>query len=314
MNGGQGGTHPPAGGQWPDDGSGGPPYGGQDPYGGQPSYGQPPYGQGTYGGQPYGNPQPQSGIYGPTPSYGPSGPGGPSGLGGFGAEPPKKSRAGLIVGLAVGAAVIVIGGAITIFAVASNGHAKPAAASSPLPSGAPSTSSAATPPATGGGGNHTLTIPETVGPYRQMTGSVADRLAATMRKAMNQGSTGQYADVYAKAKIAIYSRNGDTTRPLIFIGLSGNDSPTIAKELQSRTPSEEVDSTFLGMGLGDAKDYPTGPLGGALRCGTGPMGGSTSTACAWADSSTVGAVITPQTNSAAELAGTTLDLRNAAEH
>jgi hypothetical protein len=302
VNGGQGGGYPPAGGQWPGDGSGGTPYGGQDPYA------APSYGQGSYGGA-YGGTQPQGGIYGgpygQTPSYGPGGPG-------FGTEPPKKSRTGLIVGLAVGAAVVVLGGAAAIIGVASGGD-KPASAASPLSSGASSSSAAAT-PSSGDGGNHTLTLPATVGPYHRMTGTVADRLAETMRKAMNQDSSGKYADVYAKSKIAIYAKNGDATRPLIFVGLSANDSPSIAEELRTRTPSEEVDSTFLGMGLGDAKDYPPGPLGGVLRCGTGPMGGSTAAACAWADSSTVGALIAPQSGSAAALAGTTLDLRNAAEH
>lgn len=308
MNGGQGGGYPPAGGQWPGDGSGGTPYGGHDPYA------DPAYGQGPYGGN-YGGTQPQGGVYGDpygqTPSYGPVGPGGPGGpVGpGFGGEPPRKSRTGLLVGLAVGAAVVVIGGAVAIIAVASSGgDDKPASASSPLASGA------STPPADSGGGHHTLTVPETVGPYHRMTGSVADRLAETMRKSMNQDSSGKYADVYAKSKIAIYSKNGDSTHPLIFVGLSADDSPSVAQELQSRTPSEEVDSTFLGMGLGDAKDFPPGPLGGVLRCGTGPMGGSSAAACAWADSSTVGALITPQSDDSAALAGTTLDLRNAAEH
>jgi hypothetical protein len=59
--------------------------------------------------------------------------------------------------------------------------------------------------------------------------------------------------------------------------------------------------------------YPAGPLGGVLRCGTGPLGGGTAAACAWADSSTVGAMLTPQGGSVESLAGTTLDLRNAAE-
>lgn len=311
MNGGQGGGYPPAGGQWPGDGSSGTPYGGHDPYS-DPTYGQGSYGGGPYGGtQPYGGgyggTQPQSGPYGDpygqTPAYGPGGPG-------FGGEPPRKSRTGLLVGLAIGAAVVVIGGAAAIIAVASSGGDKPASASSPLASG----SASATPPDSAGGGNRTLTVPESVGPYRRMTGSVADRLAETMRKSMNQDSSGKYADVYAKSKIAIYAKNGDSTHPLIFVGLSANDSPAVAEELRTRTPSEEVDSTFLGMGLGDAKDYPPGPLGGVLRCGTGPMGGSSAAACAWADSSTVGALITPQSDSAATLAGTTLDLRNAAEH
>lgn len=294
MNGGQGGGYPPpAGGQWPGDGSGGTPYGGHDPYA------DPAYGQGSYGGA-HGGTQPQGGMYGgpygQTPSYGPGG------------GPPKKSRTGLIVGLAAGAVVVVIAAVVAVVAI-SGGDDKPTAASSPLASGSPSASSPVN-----SGGHHSLTVPESVGPYHRMSGSIADRLAATMRKSMNQDQNGKYADVYAKAKIAIYSKNGDTTHPVIFVGLSADDSPTIAEELRSRTPSDEVDSTFLGMGLGDAKDYPPGPLGGVLRCGTGPMGGSTAAACAWADSSTVGALIAPGSGSAATLAGATLELRNAAEH
>ena len=329
-----GGYPPPSGGQWPGDGSGGTPYGGHDPYsdptyGGQGSYGnaygapQPqsdgnadPYGQRpayeqppSYGQQPPYGQQPsfeQPPSYGQQPPYGPAAPYGPGG------EPPKKRRAGLITGLAIGAAVVVIGGTVAVIGLTSGGDGKPASASSPLASGAPS-SPAASPSAVDAGGHHSLTVPKSVGPYRRMTGSVAERLAETMRKSMNQDQSGKYADVYAKSKIAIYAKNGDAAHPLIFVGLAADDSPSIAEELKSRTPSEEVDSTFLGMGLGDAKDYPPGPLGGVLRCGTGPMSGSTATACSWADSSTVGAVIAPSSSGAATLAGTTLDLRNAAE-
>ncbi|MDN3358206.1 hypothetical protein [Actinomadura sp. DC4] len=282
MNGGQdGGYPPPAGGQWP--GQGQPPYGGQDPYG-APSYGPPgPYG-GGFGTSQYGGTQ-----YGPV------------------MEPPKKGRTGLIVGLAVGA-VLVVGGAVALVALVASGDDKKPAAATSSATAAPSTS----PSTVDAGLPHSIVVPKTVGDYQQLTGSVADRLASTMRKSMGD-SQGAYAEAYAKAKIAIYAKNGDSARPLIFVGMSGNDSPAIANELKSRTPSEEVDSTFLGMGLGDAKDYPPGPLGGVLRCGTGPLGGGTAVACAWADSSTVGAVLTPQGGSPASLAGTTLDLRNAAE-
>lgn len=287
MNGGQGGGYPPpAGGQWPNEPQGGTPYGGQDPYG-APSYGGSYGGQGGFGG---------TAPYGGQTQYGPV------------MEPPKKGRTGLIVGLVIGG-VVVIGGAAALIGLSSSGSGgeKPAAVTT---SAAPSPSSS--PSAVDAGLPHSIVVPKSVGDYRQMTGSVADRLAATMRKSMGQ-SQGAYAEAYSKAKIAIYSKNGDAAHPLIFVGMSGNDSPAIAGELKSRSASEEVDSTFLGMGLGDAKDYPAGPLGGVLRCGTGPLGGGTAAACAWADSSTVGAVLTPQSGSVASLAGTTLDLRNAAE-
>jgi hypothetical protein len=226
-------------------------------------------------------------------------------------EPPKKSRTGLIVGLVIGG-VVVLGGAAALIGLSAgssgssgdDGKPAPVTSSAAPPSSSPSAVEAGVP--------HSIVVPRSVGDYRQMTGSVADRLASTMRKSMGQ-SQGAYAEAYSKAKIAIYSKDGDSAHPLIFVGMSGNDSPAIANELKSRSASEEVDSTFLGMGLGDAKDYPAGPLGGVLRCGTGPLGGGTAAACAWADSSTVGAVLTPESGSVVSLAGTTLDLRNAAE-
>jgi hypothetical protein len=294
VNGGQGGGYPASeGGQWPNEGSpagGGTPYG-QEPYGAPGAYGQQPYGQGGYGGT-----QPQGGPYrdpygAETPSYGPGG------------EPPKKSRAGLIVGLAVVAVIVVIGAVVVVIG-ASSGDDKSADASPP--SASPSAVDAEVP--------HTIRLPSTFGGYRHLTGSVADRLSQNIRKSMNANANGKYADVYAKAKIAIYAKKSDPTHSLIFIGLSSSDNPAIAKELKSRSSSEEADSAFVGMGIGDTKDFPPGPLGGVLRCGTGSMDGTSAAACTWADSSTAGVVIVPDTRNAAALAGTTLKLRNAAEH
>jgi hypothetical protein len=222
-------------------------------------------------------------------------------------EPPKKSPTGLIVGLAVAGVVVVLGGAAALVGVASSGDEKPAVAQSSgaaSSSDSPSTVDAEVP--------HSIVLPESVGGYRQVTGSVADRLAETMRKSMDQ-EQGSDSQGDSNAKIGIYSKKGDSAHPLIFVGLSASDSPEIAKELKAQSPSEEVDSTFIGMGLGGAKDYPPGPLGGVLRCGTGPLGNVTAATCAWGDSSTVGIVIASKIGGAAELAGTTLDLRNAAE-
>lgn len=311
MNGGQDGGPgfpAPGGDQWPNQGSaqgaqGGTPYGAPP----QPPYGAPP--PAPYGDQPgWGNTQP--GPYGgPT---GPMGPGGqdPQGMWAYGqgAPPPKKSRKGLVTGVVVAAAVIVLGGAAAAVGVASSGDDKKSASAS----GVASPSSAPTSPVDSGV-PHSIVTPASVGPYKRLNGSLANRLASTMRKSMGASGDSQYADVYRTAKIAIYSKDGDTERPLIFVGLQGSDSPQIAEELKSNSPSQEVDATFLGMGIGDAEDYPAGPLGGALRCGTGAVGAGNAAACAWADSSTVGMVIQTGGNDVKALSKTTLDLRNSAE-
>jgi hypothetical protein len=193
--------------------------------------------------------------------------------------------------------------------VASSGDdKKPASASGVASPANPS------PSAVDAGVPHSLTVPSSVGTYRRLTGSVADRITKTMRKSMEQSGDGaDNADVYTKARFAIYTKNGDLQHMLIFVGMSGADSPAISEELKSNSSSGEVDSMFVGMGLGDAKDYPAGRLGGTLRCGKGPMSGTTATACAWADSSVAGLLIAPGTGSAPALAKTTLDLRNSAE-
>lgn len=114
------------------------------PYGGTPGYGQPPQQQPGYGGG-YGAPQPGYGA--PQPGYGP-GPAAPPGYGapqpgygpqpgGFGPMPPqrKKSSAGLIVGIILGAVVLV--GVVIVVAVAMvGGSGKAYTLANPLPSSA----------------------------------------------------------------------------------------------------------------------------------------------------------------------------------
>ena len=117
-----------------------PGYGQQPPYGqpgfgqqqpqGQPGSGQqPPYGQPGFG-QPQGQqPQGQPG-YGQQPPYGQQG-FGPQGYGQPYGAPPKKSKTGLIVGIAVVAVVVVVGVVLLttgVFSSSSDSGSTPAAA------------------------------------------------------------------------------------------------------------------------------------------------------------------------------------------
>ncbi|WP_285627694.1 hypothetical protein [Actinoallomurus iriomotensis] len=287
MNGGQGGFAPPDGGRWPDEPQDGAPYGA----GAQPRYeGRP----GAYGTQPE--------AYGTQPgSYG-------GGFGSYGPEPweepSSRRRTGLIVGLAIGAVVVLGGVAALAGVVLSSGdhHTRPDAAAAP--------SGDATSPAAESV-THSIVPPMTVGTYRRLTGNVADRLVQRMRQSMVKEDR-QHADVYAKWKIAIYTYGGDPDRRLLFVGMSAKDSPKIAEAMRTTCPSELVDQMFLGTGVAQTKDYAPGHFGGVLRCGKGDLGGMTAMTCAWADSSTFGMVAQPQ-KSAATLARVTLRLRDAAE-
>ncbi|GAA4639218.1 hypothetical protein GCM10023196_099960 [Actinoallomurus vinaceus] len=264
------------------------------PYGGAPYYGGPMPGG---GGPPMPGGGPPPGGPGPWQPYGPA------------PMPPKKSRAGLIIALSTAGAVVVFGGLAILIGLSSSGDKQNPSAATAAPS-APSASSSV-PAAAPTDTPRSLDTPASVGDYKRITGSVADRMIQNMRKSMGKG-TGTTATVYAKAKIAIYLKKGDTQEPLVFVGMSGDDIPELATELHSRSSSEEVDSMFLGMGVTDTSDFPAGPLGGVLRCGKGTTGASA--ACAWADGSVVGMVLTPLGSDTVTLGATTLALRNAAEH
>ncbi len=306
MNGGQDGYSSPAGGRWPGEEpsqGGGSPYGPPqgDPYGSQGAFGgtQP----GGFGTQPGGLGGTQPGAFGGHTAQTPWQ---------YGGEPPKKSRTGLIAGLVALGAVVVLGGGAVVFGLSSSSShdaGKPASAASAAP-----TPSDTQPADVGHDAPHSLTVPKSVGDYQRLTGNVADRLASSMRRSMAAAGSGKAAAVYSKARIAIYSKNGDPARPLVFVGLTGDDSPEISSGLKSGSPSQVLDALFLGMNVGNTKDYAAGPLGGLLRCGTGSLSGSDAAACAWADSSTVGMLLSPRSDNARALSGTMLDLRNAAEH
>lgn len=68
------------------------------------------------------------------------------------------------------------------------------------------------------------------------------------------------------------------------------------------------------MGIGDPGDYPTGPRGGVLSCGVTPMDDAMEAACAWADSSTAGVSVVPDSRDVETLAVTMRKLRGAVEH
>ncbi|MGI8331224.1 hypothetical protein ACRYCC_14765 [Actinomadura scrupuli] len=203
---------------------------------------------------------------GPFPTYGPY-------------QPPRKSHTGLIVGLSVGAAVLLLAGGLAVLGVAASsgrataragGEVTPAtAAPTPTPSpSSPVPTSPAPAPAV------TLRIPGAVAGYKQMKGGIAKRSITEMRRKMGNSAS-------AQTKIALYTKG---LSHLVFVGLSGADEPEAAAELAD-SPSAAVDSVFSGSGVNDPKDFPTGSVGGVLRCGKVRQQGITVAICAWADSS-----------------------------
>ena len=287
--------------------------GGPGSYGGQGGQGGGPGGFGGQGGQ---------GGYGGGPGGfgGPGGPGGPGGQTPWGygqqppAQPPQKSNTGLIIGLAVGAVVLIalIGG-VALWATSSSsdhpGTATPIAGDSTGSTSSPSASTSSTPSTDTG--THTITLPTSAGGYERKQGNVADRLTASMRAAFSKDPT--TAALLGNAKIGLFTSG---TKQVVFVGIGANDSSALGDELRTHSASNEVDSIFTGAGVANATDYPTGPFGGALRCGQGSSSGTPMSICAWADSSTMGEILAPTTSglTPSQLAPIALDFRNAAEH
>ncbi|MGW7539184.1 hypothetical protein [Amycolatopsis sp. NPDC054798] len=126
-------------------GPGGPYQGGYPQQGGSPQYGQQPDQFGQFGQQPGQQPG-QPGQFGqPGGQFGQQ-PGGQ--FGGFGEEPPKKKKTGLIVGLAIGA-VVVLGGATGLVIWLNSDSKDDKTAAPPASSSAP----AAGPQSSGPGGS-----------------------------------------------------------------------------------------------------------------------------------------------------------------
>lgn len=211
----------------------------------------------------------------------------------YGQLPPKKSRTGLIIGLSVAAAILLIAVGFGALAVISNSEKNSSAGTSPS------------------AGSHTIAIPASAAGYTQMTGNVARRLIAATRKQASKASP-DLAAAYAKAKIGYYTRPGSPTR-LVFVGFSAADSAQIASAMRSEGPSAGLDSFLLGAGVSNTNDFPAGPLGGVLRCGKTTRAGVPVTICAWEDSSVL-AMVAEGATSQRRLARVSLAFRAAAEH
>jgi hypothetical protein len=158
----------------------------------------------------------------------------------------------------------------------------------------------------------TLSLPGSVDGYEHMSGNVADRLIAGMRKSDADTSAVERA-IDQKATMALYEKAKDFDRRFIFVGFSTSDDPAFARELRGTAPSRIVDNAFRGgREFPDPRDFSPGPLGGVLRCGAGKSYSGELTLCVWADGSTTGTLTAPG-NVVEELAGLTLAFRTVAE-
>ncbi|MFD9123643.1 hypothetical protein [Kitasatospora sp. NPDC059571] len=270
-----------------------PPYGQPPQYGGQPqppAYGYPqaqpapPYGAPQ---PPYGAPQqpayPQAPV--PQPPYG----GGPGGY-----PPPQrpKGNTGLVIGLVIGA-VVLVGGGLAVWGL-SSGSTKGGGSSTTAGTTGGSTGT------TGGGGTaaaaYKIDTPLTLlDGYAQKTATSAP---ATPGPSADQKSVCEHDPI---GVITSYSKSAtDIIQILGCYGTIASPSAAMATfEMLSTKPTTIGSTTVQGHWTTPLADYPAGSAGGSgakLKCGvfSNSSGGKTisgSTVCFWTDHSTAAEVV-----------------------
>ncbi|MFI2609188.1 hypothetical protein [Kitasatospora sp. NPDC018619] len=117
---------------------------------------------------------------------------------------------------------------------------------------------------------------------------------------------------YRELTVAGYGEAGTTRTALTVVGLTGS-YPDVRRELDKYFGRLAM-RDLSGDSVVGRRDYPAGPLGGALDCAVLAYPATSQTTCAWADGSTVGIVVDETGGSEPEeLARRTLDIRAAVE-
>ncbi|MGW3172718.1 hypothetical protein [Streptomyces sp. NPDC001153] len=150
--------------------------------------------------------------------------------------------------------------------------------------------------------NLTITPPTTLGRYRLMTGTQADRLNAQIAGKLPK----HYAAVF-------YTTASKPTQPVVeaFSETSTTD-PQLAQELAQYSADYEDINLMAGARITDATVVNPGSVGGKMRCGRNNV----ELLCAWADSGTVGGLVSNVTDGldVQQIASLTQEFRAAAEH
>ncbi|MFH8342659.1 hypothetical protein [Streptomyces sp. AM6-12] len=148
----------------------------------------------------------------------------------------------------------------------------------------------------------TVTPPTTLGSYRLMTGEQADLLNARI--------AGKLPKHYA---VVFYTNATSPAQPVleVFSDTSTAD-PQLAQELTQQSADTENSGLMAGAHITDAKVFDSGSAGGKVRCGRN----SAELLCAWADSGTVGGLLSNLSSgiNVQQIASLTQEFRAAAEH
>jgi hypothetical protein len=245
------------------------------PPSGQTPYGQPPYGQPAYQPPQYEQPYQQ-------PPYGNYPMGGPGTPAWMTVQPVRNRRRGIWISIACVVALMV-GLAVVIPVVQHRGLL-----------------------AAGGGPGHRLQLPDSVDSNVRISTPSAVQLGVDAAAQVKATAP----NVWEHPLVGLYGPDATGAPTLIFLGGDGDSNPLLGSKLRAGSAKVFVDGFMVGAHVASSTSFPTGHFGGVLRCG---LVGGASTACVWADESTVGTLFVLHASSLAAAAAETLSFREVSE-
>ena len=157
---------------------------------------------------------------------------------------------------------------------------------------------------------HDLTLPATFSSYTRLTNGTAKQIEQQARARLRAaGATTADALVFG-----VYARTGSDEPTVFFDGFGASDSDRVATQLRTTDPKDVVAQALAGTGVTGTAAYPTGPFGGAVRCGMVADGGDELPVCAWADTKSTAVMVFEDGSDENGAATALLAMRAAAEH
>lgn len=148
-----------------------------------------------------------------------------------------------------------------------------------------------------GHASRSISLPTTVSSYERSLEYSQDQVLATLGTGVLRGPVTQ--DDIRDAKAGVYRNTspglptGSVVPAVVFIGFDADQSPGIGRRLHTLPPSRVTSQVLIGAGGGSFQiTWAPGPLGGSIRSGDVQILGETATIGIWADSDTLGMILT----------------------
>lgn len=144
--------------------------------------------------------------------------------------------------------------------------------------------------------SRSISLPATVSSYDRSADYSSQLVAMLINGALSKAVSPE--DI-RNAKAGVYRNTspglptGSVVPAVVFFGFNADESPGIGRRLHNRPPEETTNRVLLDLGGGAFQiTWGPGPLGGSIRCGDVDIYGATASVGIWADSDTLGIVMT----------------------